>query len=320
MQTASQRGRARARSAALLHAAMADGWRRQISERSGKALRDALADEGEDEGEGEGEGEGEEDESEAGSSADELEDAENGWEALDRLERQVDRAIAGEPELEPEEEGGGDAVVVIGDESDREGAGAQDEWEEVDVGGQEPHGAAKRKATKEEKLLALHVHRVHLLSLLGAGCWLSKQCDGARMQRRWEKLKLARELALPPPAHMQRVHLRAMVDWLHRKYEVDDDGKASTDKFTDVSLSKLLDAGKGPSFAKTLLFVSLLRNLGLRTRLVGVLRAAPFKIKGMVQLNGFQILEVLCTVTLYSKCTRAFNFENSFQGDGGSTG
>ena len=85
-------------------------------------------------------------------------------------QRQVDRAIAGEPEPEPKEKGGecgplsactrpsaavaltrvsarpdkgkggGGDVVVIGNDSDGDGAGEQDEWEEVDVGEQEPQG------------------------------------------------------------------------------------------------------------------------------------------------------------------------------------
>ena len=60
---------------------MADGWRQQISERSGKALQDALADE--EDGEGE-----EEEECEEGSDDedDELEDVDGSWEALDKLE------------------------------------------------------------------------------------------------------------------------------------------------------------------------------------------------------------------------------------------
>jgi len=55
---------------------------------------------------------------------------------------------------------------------------------------------------------------------------------------------------------------------------------------SQVSLAKSLDKGKGSHLEKNFLLVSLLRYLGMKTRLVGVLHACPFKIKGIVQLSG----------------------------------
>ena len=66
---------------------MADGWRKQISERSGKALQDAMAEE--EEGEGE---EAEEYEEGSDDDDDELEDVDGSWEALDQLEVSLVRA------------------------------------------------------------------------------------------------------------------------------------------------------------------------------------------------------------------------------------
>lgn len=258
-----------------------DAWRSQISQDSGKELRDALEDEGDDLEEGLG----------AEDDDEEWEQCEGDWDELEKLERAIDGCT----------EGGGEEGTLTGasqkDEdvveirdSEEEQPAANNEWEEVcvdsKVSGSLPAQAQVRKATKQDRLRALHLHHVHLLCLLARGCFLSKQCYGLRLQRRMDRINLSAKLALPSPHSMRAHHVRALLDWLHGNFDVTEQERSSSEKLTDVSLAKALDAGKGSHLAKTLVFISILRHLGLQTRLVCSLQPCPYKLKGVIQLSG----------------------------------
>ena len=167
-------------------------------------------------------------------------------------QRQVDGIIAGEDGEDHHETKAvreqGD-VVVIGDDSEEDrGGGAKEEWEDVSVEaegvGGLPVGAHVRKASKQERTLALYIHRAHIVCLLSRGCLLSNLCESTRVRRRWDKIRPAAKLALPPTHLIRRVHIRALVDWMHANFEVVEQSKGQQDKMTEVSLAKALDAGK----------------------------------------------------------------------------
>jgi len=154
-----------------------DAWRKKITQDSGKEL-DAIMD---DEGREEGEEDDEEDEE------DEFEDVEGDWDELEKLEAQVDSCIAGNdeqggPDAARKLQGADEDVVVIGDDSGEEEGARGDEWEEVSVGADAPKGAHVRKATKQERIVALHIHRVQLVCLLSRGVLFSNLCDGSRVR------------------------------------------------------------------------------------------------------------------------------------------
>ena len=264
-----------------------DAWRSKISADSGKELHDAIEDGCED-----GDalvGTGEDDDEE------EWEECEDDWDELEKLERAIDGRDDGDEEegtpasSKKQQKSEHDDVVVICD-SDEEQAAAGNEWEEVSVGtktgGSLPADAQVRKATKQDRLRALHLHHAHLLCLLARGSFLSKQCHGLRLQRRMDRIKLAGKLALPSPHCMRVHHIRAVLDWLHGNFEVTEEDKSKPEKLTDVSLAKALDAGKGSHLAKCLVLVAFLRRLGLQTRLVCTLQPCTYKLKGVIQLSG----------------------------------
>lgn len=100
---------------------------------------------------------------------------------LANKQRQVDGIIADEDDGRHDKTKAtceqGD-VVVIGDVSEEEGGDdTREEWEEVSVGGEGagclPVGAHVRKASKQERTRALHIHRAHIVCLLARGCLLS---------------------------------------------------------------------------------------------------------------------------------------------------
>ena len=157
-----------------------DAWRSKISADSGRALHDALRGHGDGDGDAEHGAAPAEDAGsgrESGGDDDEWEDAVDGpstdWAALEQLERAIDgceeedgqKPAAGKGSAQAGERD--DTVVVICDDSEGEEDGAAgNEWEEVAVGGRGsgelPAGAQVRKATKQERLRALHLHQAQL--------------------------------------------------------------------------------------------------------------------------------------------------------------
>ena len=185
-----------------------DDWRKKITLESSAELHNAIGKEEDEKGEEDEKEENDDDE-------DDLEDVQEGWDELEKLERQVDECIAGDGLQQLAKDGAKKSpaarekedVVVIGDDSEEEGKVIlRDEWEEVSVGAL-PAGAHVRKPTKSERKLAMHMHRANLLCLLARGCFLSKQCDSTPVRRCWRKIDPARKLAVPLPHLIRQFYL-----------------------------------------------------------------------------------------------------------------
>ena len=252
-----------------------DDWRKKITLESSAELHNAIGKEEDEKGEEDEKIVGEE---ENDDDEDDLEDVQEGWDELEKLERQVDECIAADGQQQLVKGGARKSpaarekedVVVIGDDSEEEGTVIlREEWEEVSVAAL-PAGAHVRKPTKSERKLAMHMHRANLLCLLARGCFLSKQCDSTPVRRCWLKIDPARKLAVPLPHLIRCVHMRAILDWIHARFEVVEPQKQTST--VKMSLSKLIEAGKGSPLDKVLILVSLLRYLGLKTRLVGAMK------------------------------------------------
>ncbi|XP_031498369.1 DNA repair protein RAD4 isoform X2 [Nymphaea colorata] len=132
-----------------------------------------------------------------------------------------------------------------------------------------------RRASAKEKELAELVHKVHLLCLLARGRLVDAACDDPLIQASLFSLLPPHLLNFSEKQKLTANKLVPLVEWLRNNFHVDN--QKTIERPFKLSLSSVIETHVGNSEEIAALSVALFRALGLTTRFVSILDAAPLK-------------------------------------------
>ncbi|CAI9753228.1 unnamed protein product [Fraxinus pennsylvanica] len=140
-------------------------------------------------------------------------------------------------------------------------------------------GSAKQKAvrrvTAQEKEVAEHVHKAHLLCLLGRGRLIDRACNDTLIQASLLSLLPKDLLKIAEIPVLTAACLTPIVRWFHNNFHVR--SPSGAEKSCHLALASTLETREGTPEEVAALSVALFRAMNLTTRFVSILDVASLK-------------------------------------------